>query len=161
MLLFKRRYGSSPLHLLASLVAIALIFVSLSFLWDLTGNKWNLALWLVGGAVLHDFVFLPIYAVLDLIARFGIRDRAQRPVRAINHIRFPAVISGMAFLVYFPLIIGYGRENYIRAFGHAPPDYAGRWALLTLALVVVSAVAYAVRLRAAAQRSGSAPQPAA
>ena len=98
-------------------------------------------------------IFLPIYLILDLIARLGIQDHALRNVRAINHIRFPLVISGVMFLTTFPLILGRSETNYVRLSGDEYPDYLGRWLLIVAVLFGVSAVSYAVRLRLDATRS--------
>ncbi|MSW52620.1 MAG: hypothetical protein F2817_17250, partial [Actinobacteria bacterium] len=60
---WRRSYGASPLHLLLHLAAIALMAWALSQAFDsrYEAAYLNLALWLVGGAVLNDFVALPLY----------------------------------------------------------------------------------------------------
>ena len=94
----------------------------------------NLVLWLVGGAILHDLVFLPLYSLLD---------RAAQAVTGphVNYVRVPAAISGVLLLVYFPLILGKAPAAYERNTGHPPPDYAVRWLAITAAVFAVSAVA--------------------
>lgn len=159
---WKRIYGESPLHLLGQLVAFAIAAYAFVQIVDVrsTGNL-SLALWFLGGALLHDIIFLPVYLTLDLVTRLGLQDHALRPVRAINHVRFPAMISAVLFLTLFPLILGRGEPNFIRTAGEQAPDYLGRWLAITAVLFVVSALVYAVRLRGAAERGSHAPAPAA
>ena len=145
---FRRRYGASPLHLLAHLAAFAIAYYALSEVLLSRYSHWvNWVAWFVGGALVHDLVFLPVYVILDTIARLGVADHPLRRVNAINHIRVPAVMAGTMFLVYFPLILGDGRENYINDVGHGPPDFLARWLLICALLFGASALAYAVRLR--------------
>ena len=159
---WKRIYGESPLHLLGQLVAFAIAAYAIIQIVDVrsTGNL-SLVLWLFGGALLHDVIFLPVYLTLDLVARLGLQDHALRPVRAINHVRFPAVISAVMFVTLFPLILGRGEPNFIRTAGEQAPDYLGRWLAITAGLFAVSALVYALRLRQAAGRGSHARVPAA
>jgi hypothetical protein len=144
----RTRYGASPLHLLGHLAAFAIAYYALSELLLSKYSHWvNWLAWFVGGALLHDLVFLPVYVLLDRIARLGVADRPPRRVDAINHIRVPAVIAGVMFLVYFPLILGDGKENYVNDVGHGPPDFLARWLLICALLCGASALVYAVRLR--------------
>jgi hypothetical protein len=145
---FRARYGASPLHLLGHLAAFAIAYYALSeVLLSKYSHPVNWVAWFAGGALLHDLVFLPVYAILDAVARRGARDHPRRRVNAINHIRVPVVMAGTMFLVYFPLILGDGRENYVNDVGHGPPDFLARWLLICAALFGASALAYAVRLR--------------
>jgi len=145
---FRRYYGASPLHLLGHLVAFAIAYYALSEVFLSRYSHWvNWVAWFVGGALLHDLVFLPIYVLLDAIARLGVVDHPLRHVNAINHIRVPAVMAGVMFLVFFPLILGDGRENYVNDVGHGPPDFLARWLLICAILFGASALVYAIRLR--------------
>lgn len=158
--LWKRVYGESPLHLLGQLVAIAItIYAIRQIIGVASTDRMNLFVWLVAGAVLHDLIFVPVYLVLDLVTRLGIRDHHHLSVRAINHIRFPAAISGVMLLALFPLILGKNEEPFMRAAGEAPPDYLSRWLLITAIVFGVSALAYAVRLRRGAGGAPPAPRP--
>ena len=74
-------------------------------------------------------------------------DQGGGGVPAGNYLRVPVVMSGAMFLVFFPLILGKGEANYMNDTGHGPPDFLGRWLLITALLFAGSAVAYAVRLR--------------
>lgn len=70
---WRRSYGASPAHLLLHLAAIALIAWALSQSFDArySAAAKNLVIWMVGGAILNDFVALPLYVGLDKAARFG------------------------------------------------------------------------------------------
>jgi hypothetical protein len=154
---WKRVYGESPLHLLAQLVAFALAAYAFTQVTDVgSTDTRNLVLWFVLGALLHDLLFVPIYLTLDLVSRLGIQDNAMRGVRAVNHVRYPVVVSGVLFLVTFPLILGRGEATFVRTSGEQPPDYLARWLLVTAAVFAVSAIAYAVRLRLHARRTSHA-----
>lgn len=151
---WKKVYGASPLHLLGQIIAFVIAVYAYLQIIDVTStDNLSLLIWFVAGALLHDMIFVPIYLILDLIARLGIQDHALRNVRLINHIRFPLAISGIMFFVLFPLIIGKSKPNYERLSGDAYPDYLGRWLLIVAVLFVVSAISYAVRLRIDATRA--------
>lgn len=137
---FRRRYGASPLHLVGHLAAIAAgVYAVAQVLDPRFSEPLNVLAWLLGGALLHDLVLLPLYTLLDAGARLVVGERAT------NFVRFPAVIAGVLFLVYFPLIVGNGRENYLRSTGHEPPDYLGRWLAISAALFIASALLYLLR----------------
>lgn len=158
MTALKRWYGGSPLHLLGHLAAFAVAAYALSQAFDPRfARPLNLALWLVGGALLHDLVFLPLYAVLDRLARTGLAKGPVLRVPAVNHVRVPAVMAATMLLVYFPLILSKAPAAYMSNTGQAPPDYAGRWLAITAGFFVASALLYAIRLRTA----GRAAQPGA
>jgi len=154
--LWRRTYGDSPLHLLGQLVAIVItIYAIKQVIGVASTDRVNLFVWLVAGAVLHDLIFVPVYLLLDMITRMGIRDSHHIDVRLINHIRFPAAISGAMLLTLFPLILGKNEASFMRAAGEAPPDYVSRWLLITAVVFSVSALTYAIRLRRDA--GGAAP----
>ena len=150
---WKKVYGESPLHLLGQLVAFGIAAYAFTQIIDVAStDNLSLAIWFLGGALLHDLLFVPIYLVLDLIARLGLQDHALRRVRAINHIRFPVAISGVMFFMFFPLILGKNEGIFERTAGEPNPDYFQRWLLITVVVFAVSALAYAVRLRREARR---------
>ncbi len=134
-----RVYGAGPLHLLATLASLALAAYAFSRIFA-GGGAVNVVLWFVGAVVLHDIVAFWLYTGLDRLAR-GRRGAGG----AINYLRVPAVLSGMAFVVYFPLILGLGR--YERATTLSPDVYLGRWLAISGALFAASALLYAVRAR--------------
>lgn len=155
--LWRRTYGKSPLHLLGQLVALAIAVYAYLQVIDLAStDNLSLLIWFLGGALLHDLIFVPIYLILDLIVRLGIGDHPLRDIRLVNHIRFPVAISGVMLLTLFPLILSKGASNFSRnTSGAEPPDYLARWLLVTVAVFAISAVAYAVR-----QGLGSGPEEA-
>jgi Na+/melibiose symporter-like transporter len=110
------------------------------------GSVVNFAAWFAGAAVLHDLVLLPLYSLLDRLARAHSRRPTARGVAVINHVRVPALISALLLLVYFPLILGLSDRNYFAATGHHPSGYARDWALITAVLLAVSALLYAIRV---------------
>lgn len=137
-------YGATPLHLLAHLAWIAVAGWALLLLLDLEPLVYVVA-WLVGAVVLHDFVLLPFYGVLDRLGQVPLRG-------AVNYLRVPVMLSGLLFLVYFPVILGRGNPVFQRVSGAGYDEsYLARWLLVSAALFVVSAIAYGVR----AARSGS------
>ena len=78
---------------------------------------------------------------------------------AINHLRFPAAISGAMLLVYFPLILVRADGNYVRATGHHVTGFAGRWLAITAGLFLASGLVYLVRVRASRARAPRPPAP--
>ncbi len=153
--LFRRLYGTSPLHLLAHLAAFAIVAFALAQI-IAGGTVINFAVWFVGAVLLHDLVFVPIYSLLDRVARHGaqravtVAPLVPRSVPVINHVRAPALISGVLLLVYFPLIFKVADHTYFAATGHHVAGYLRTWLLITAVLFLGSALVYAVRLRGAA-----------
>jgi hypothetical protein len=110
------------------------------------GRVVNFAVWFVGAALLHDIVFLPLYSLLDRLVGHQVHQaRSRATVPLVNHVRVPAMISGLLLVVYFPLILGTADRTYFDASGHHPGGYARDWAMLTVALFAASAVIYALR----------------
>ena len=134
----RRRYGASPLHLLAHLAALALAAWALLQALQLGGAD-RIVLWLVGAVVLHDLVLWPAYTTLDRLARRG------RPAGWINYLRVPVGISALLALVFFPVMCGKGEAAYTRVSGVAWEGYAERWLLVSAALFAGSAVLYLLR----------------
>jgi hypothetical protein len=146
----RRRYGASPLHLIGHLLAIAIAVYAVSkVLHPRYSRGLNYLVWLLGGAVVHDFVLAPAYALVDRLVR-------ALPRSAVNHVRFPAVVSGAMLLVYWPLILVRADGNYVRSTGHHVEGFATRWLLITAGLFLASAIVYAAR---AAGRGRAARRP--
>jgi hypothetical protein len=142
----RRRYGASPLHLLACCGAFALAgYAALKFV---PSNPVGVAVWFVGGAVGHDLLLLPLYSLADRSAAASLRRRVPAPDWTIwlNHVRIPAALSALTLLVFFPLILRLP-PNLVGVTGRPVPDYLGRWLLVTAALFVASALLLAGRLR--------------
>ena len=150
MATLRRRYGASPLHLLGHLLALAIaVYAVAKVLHPRYSRGLNYLVWLLGGAVLHDFVLAPAIAVVDRLLR-------ALPPGMVNHVRFPAAISGAMFLVYWPLILVRADGNYVRATGRHVEGFATRWLLITAGLFLASAIVYAAR---AAGRARAARRP--
>jgi hypothetical protein len=144
------RYGSSALHLLAVLATLAVAgyaFVAIVA----RPNAVNVLLWFGGAIVAHDLIAFPLYSALALLAgraagvdgrRFDLRRAAR-----LNHVRVPALLSALALVVWFPLVLGLSSTRYRDDTGLSSGAYLGRWLLLTAALFAGSAVVYALRLR--------------
>ena len=90
-------------------------------------------------------MFLPAYSALDVAA---VRTLG---LPLLNHVRVPFVLSGLVFLVYAPRILNRQPQNVVNALGAPAPDYLGRWALLTAALFIGSALLYGWRAARAAR----------
>ncbi|MGH3438888.1 MAG: hypothetical protein ACRDRN_20755, partial [Sciscionella sp.] len=156
----RRRYGAHPLHLLGLLACFAL----LGYVIDLLGPAalWNKAVWwqsivvwFLGAIILHDLLLFPLYALADRavhgVSRALARARAtnQLPVDIRNHIRIPALAAGLLFLLFLPGIIEQGRVTYRAATGQTQQPYLARWLWITAALLALSALVYALRVRRA------------
>src|SRR5204863_938389 len=101
----RRAYGAGPLHLLASLASLSLAAYAFTRIFNGV-QALNVVLWFAGAIVVHDLIAFPLYSLLD--------RTAARRVPAINYVRVPVVLSGMALLVYFPLILRLGGGRYGR-----------------------------------------------
>jgi len=148
---FAKLYGAGPLHLLSALASFAVAGYAALKIRDL-GAPGNVALWFVGAIIAHDLVLLPLYSLVERVAARVTRATA-RPARggapppgvlALNHIRVPAMIAALLFVLFFPSILG-RNEGYAGASGLGTDVYLGRWLALTGALFVLSGLLYAVR----------------
>lgn len=146
MALVRRRYGASPVHLLAHLALLPLAGWAALQALSFRGAR-DVAVWFLAALVLHDLVGLPLYSALDRLAQ---RARV-RGVPAVNHVRFAAVVGGVSFLVFFPLILGKSDGSLRYLSGVAPTGYLGRWLLLCAGASLASALVLAVRVARADQ----------
>jgi hypothetical protein len=144
---FRYEYGSGPLHLVAVAASFSLAAYALLQVLD-QPRALDLVLWLAAAVVAHDLVLLPVYSLMSAIAYRGLRVSRGAPVRvaAINHVRIPAMLSGLALLVWFPLILGLS-DRYERATALSIEPYLERWLLLTSVAFALSAIAFALRVR--------------
>ena len=145
---FRRRYGASPLHLAGHLVVFAIAAFAIWRMASAGGLVKLIALY-VGFAIAHDLVFLPVYSGLDRAARAGLaRLPGRRPGRVpmINHIRAPALISGLLLLIYLPLISGRADGEYFADSGHHLEGYLRNWLLISAVLFLCSGLIYVLRL---------------
>lgn len=141
-------FATSLLHLLAHAGALAVAAYAIVQIVR-GGTVVNFIAWFAGAAVVHDLVLLPFYSLLDRLARAPRRVRPARRVALINHVRVPALISGLLLLLYFPLILGLSDRNYFAATGHHLEGYARNWIEITAVLFAGSALLYAIRSRRA------------
>jgi len=129
----------SPLQLL--LLACSFALSAYAGVRLLEGDWFEVALWFVGAALLHDLVLLPLYATAD---RALVRAAGPRR-RRVAYVRVPAALSLLLLLVWFPLISGQVAERY-GAVTDLPADrFLTRWLLVTAALFGGSALVFAVR----------------
>jgi len=129
-----KRYGASPVHLLAHLAALALAAWALLQIPGL-GNWQRIVVWLVAAVVLHDLVLFPAYTV------------AGRLVGRSPYVRVPLALSALLLLVFFPVMCGKGEGAYTRVSGVEWDGYAERWLLVSALLFLGSGILYAVRSR--------------
>ena len=71
----------------------------------------------------------------------------------LNHVRIPALASGLLFLLFFPGILQQGASSYQAATGQTQDPFLERWLVLTVAAFLLSALVYAARLRRAKTRA--------
>lgn len=148
-------YGAGPLHLVGLLACFALS--GYAVLTYVTGrDPARFALWFAGGILVHDFVLFPLYSLLDRLAQLVDRGGLERPPRvsALNHVRVPAVLSGMLLIVWFPLVLGISERALRDAAGQAPEPYLERWLLLSASLFAISGLVYVARRARARAASG-------
>ena len=134
---WRRWYGAGPGHLL--LTAASLVLVCYAGLRLLDADEWmTVVYWVVGAALVHDLLLVPLYAAVDR----GLR--ALLAPHLINHVRWPATVSALLLLVWFPLISG-GVDRYERATLLPAGVFLGRWLLVTAALFALSLAVAALR----------------
>jgi hypothetical protein len=136
----KRRYGSSPVHLAAHAAAFALAGWAMVQLVDVRGAT-NVLAWFLAALVLHDFLVLPAYSLLDRLAR-----RAA-PGPSINYARVPAALSALLFVVWAPTILGLNDETFGRVAGFTRDEVLVHWLALSALAFAVSAAVWAFRGR--------------
>jgi hypothetical protein len=130
----------SPLQIL--LLACTFALTAYAGLRLLDGDWFGVALWIVGAALLHDLVLLPLYAAAD---RVLVRTAGTRRTR-VAYVRVPAALSLLLLLVWFPLISGQVTDRYEGATGLSADRFLPRWLLLTAVLFGVSALLFTARV---------------
>jgi hypothetical protein len=146
---FRRVYGSHPLHLLTLIAGFALFGYVIATigpqdLWNPRTWWQSIVVWFAAAVIAHDLVLFPIYALVDRLLLLS--WRTPIPVSLVNYVRVPALASGLSLLVFLPGIIEQGAPTYLAATGQTQEPFLGRWLLLTAAVFAISAVVYAVRL---------------
>jgi hypothetical protein len=145
---FLRWYGASPLHLLTLLASFALAGYAAAQL--LSHNAIGILVWLAGAVIGHDLLLMPLYTLADRSVTPVFRHRSPRlpAVPWINYLRVPTALSGLLLLIWFPLI--FRLPVRFPATTTLPLDpYLWHWLAVTGALFLLSAAAFAVRLRTA------------
>jgi uncharacterized membrane protein len=161
---FRERYGAGPLHLLAILATFAIAAYALARALELTSNPDRIVIWLGGSIVAHDLILFPIYALLGVIAAGAFLHgdtRSRVRLAALNHLRVPALLSGLLLLVWYPLVAGPADRTFMRLTGLSKDVYLERWLLLSAGLFAASAAVFALRLpglRRAEGRPGKSPR---
>ena len=141
-----RWYGASPLHLLALLACFGLAGYAAARL--VPSRPLGVAAWFLGAVIGHDLLLMPLYSLADRSAMAAIRHRDPGlPVTPwINFVRVPAALSALLLLVWFPLILRL-RSPYHASTTLSADPYMWHWLAVTGALFLLSAVAFALRLR--------------
>jgi hypothetical protein len=155
-------YGASPLHALAVVASFAVAgygFLRIAQSPSALGTF----VWFAAAIFAHDLLAFPLYSTLNLIAHRSLVEPSDewlesRRVPAINHLRVPAILSGVAFLMFFPLILGLDSARYAADTGLDVDVFLGRWLGICAALFLGSALIYAIRLRRAGRQPDE-PEP--
>ncbi|MEV0325900.1 hypothetical protein AB0H63_05530 [Micromonospora echinospora] len=141
---FRRGYGAAPWHLLLLLGCFAVTgWIALRLSGEPAAGR--MLLWFLGAVIVHDLFLFPVYALADRMLRAAM----GRPDRrcALNHVRVPALASGLLLLVYLPGILGLGGDTYTDASGLTPQPLLTRWLTVSAVIFAVSAMLYALRRR--------------
>ncbi len=135
----------SPLRIL--LLACSFALAGYAGVRLLSDDWFGVALWFVGAALLHDLVFLPLYAVADraVVRSLGAVGHRERTM----YVRVPTALSLLLLLVWFPLISGRVADHYPAATGLSADGFLARWLLITAVLFGGSALLLVLRLRRA------------
>ncbi|MEE3921115.1 hypothetical protein V2I01_31740 [Micromonospora sp. BRA006-A] len=111
---FRRGYGAAPWHLLLLLGCFAVTgWIALRLAGEPAAGR--MLLWFVGAVIAHDLLLFPFYALVDRALRAAVGGPGRRS--ALNHVRVPALASGLLLLVYLPGILGLGGDTYTAATG--------------------------------------------
>ena len=90
--------------------------------------------------------------------------RTRLGIAALNHLRAPALLSGLLLLVWWPVIGRKAPRTYLHASGLTVDPYLGRWLAATAVLFVGSALIFMLRLRSLRRADDetitAAPEPA-
>lgn len=150
----RRHYGASPWHLAGHLLLLAVAAFALDRIASAASLAEVIVLY-IGLVIAHDLILLPALSGMDRLTRAALtRLPAPRrpPVPMINHLRAPALISGLLLLIYAPLISGKADRGYLLVSGHHATGYLRNWLLICLGLFLGSGLIYALRVLRAARR---------
>jgi len=145
---FRYEYGASPVHLLAAIASFLIAAWALSQALEVLSSPGRFLIWLGASIVAHDLILLPLYSAVGAAAVGTIaRGRTRIRIAALNHLRVPALLSGLALLVWFPLVLGTGDSTFTSASGLSNEIYLERWLALSAVLFAGSALGFALRAR--------------
>jgi len=153
---FRRLYGAGPLHLIGALASFAVIGLAV-FGWF--EEPWEslkyILIWFLGAVLAHDMVLLPLYSVLDRLARMRLPGHSPAPRRTRPggwvYVRVPLILSGLILLVFGAEIFEEGDATFFTASGQHQHVYLGRYLLIVACMFGVSLLAFLLsRLRARA-----------
>lgn len=147
---FHRRYGASPLHLLAFIFSIAVTGAAvIAVFGESTTRIVYISAWFLGAIVAHDMIILPLYSALDRLAlRLSRRARGSAadggPVRSPGwvYVRVPLALSLLLLLVFGPEILRAGNATFRAASGQTQDVYLTRYLTVVAILFGVSALVY-------------------
>ena len=148
---FRRWYGANPLHLLVMLGCFLLTDYAAVGL--LKVKPVAVLVWFGGAVVGHDVILFPLYVLADrsVMAVFRHRPPELPTVPWINYLRVPAALSGMLLLIWFPLIFRIP-SHFPRTTDLSLNPYLGHWLAVSGVLFLLSAAAFALRLRPGRRR---------
>lgn len=107
---------------------------------DFTGEQLrSTALWLAGGAILHDAVVAPVVVLVGVAAARWLPRHARKPAG------LAFVVWATLTVVFFPVLSGQGGKPGNDTILGRP--YVVSWIVMTVLLVVAAGVAAAVRRR--------------
>jgi hypothetical protein len=165
---FRARYGAHPAHLLLLIVAAAGAGWAV-LQWLHAPTPVRLLVWFGAAVVGHDLIAFPVYTGLDrllirVIAGSSASEAAASISRwrraAINHIRFPVLLSGLLLLMWYPLIFKRSDAVYFAASGQHQSRYLGNYLLAVALLFGGSLLIFLLRLARAAGQSRNDASPA-
>lgn len=144
--LFRPGYGAGPLHLIGLTSSFALAgWAVLTYVDGRDAVRFGL--WFVGAILFHDVVLYPLYSAADRALQVVERGGLEGPpaVPFINHVRIPALLSGLLLIVYFPLVLSLSTAKFPAAAGYTAADYLTRWLVISGVLFAGSGLIYAAR----------------
>lgn len=152
----RERYGAGVLHLAAALASFAVAGYAVARIFAELGDPTRVMVWLASSIVAHDLVLFPLYATIGVLASGVLVPGASRSrlrVAALNHLRVPALASGLLLLVWFPLVARRAPRTYERLTSLSVDVYLDRWLALSGALFAASGLIFALRARRLARES--------
>ena len=138
----RRLYGAHPAHAVVLLVSLIPAALAVGQLLD--ERPLDVGRWLIGSALVHDGLLLPLYVLADA-ALVALWRRRPGRVAWLNFVRIPVAVSGLMLLLFSPVILRQA-ESYEFKTGRSIDEYFGRWLLLSAILAGISAAWYLTRL---------------